>query len=110
MRRKGDTPRLEGSADPRLDRVELLANSRGKTDVVHVVHPAGDDPLQHALLIADVAESAINPRRDGDRVELLKDRAFATVVVPSDLETALEHCEGLIGLLMRKAFWTRSKP
>src|SRR6202165_4300443 len=90
---------LGGEAGPH--RVDLALRLLGKGDVAHVVHAAGDDDLQNAFLIADVAGRAAYARRKRDGVELLEDRPLGSVVIPTQFEAASEHGEGFVGLPVR---------
>src|SRR3954468_24896653 len=78
--------------------LDVLPGAWSEGDVRHVVHAAGDDDLEYAFLLADVAERAADAGRQRDGVELLEDHAPGTVVVPGHFEAPLEHGKGLVGL------------
>ena len=62
--------------------------------------PAGDDHLQNAFLVRDIAEPPADARRHRNGVEEAEFHPFGAVVVPIDLEASLHHGEGLVGLEM----------
>src|SRR6185436_6359974 len=99
--RKGKPGLLEFGGEAGAHRFDLFPGLGREIDVAHVVHPAGDDHLQNAFRVADVAERAANARREGHGVVQAEDRAARAVVVPAHLEAALHHREGLVGLPVR---------
>src|SRR5512134_3816306 len=78
---------LEFGRKAGANRLDFLLRLLREIDVAHVVHAAGDDHLQDAFSVADVAKRAAHAGREGHGVVQAEDRAARAVVVPAHLET-----------------------